>query len=69
MPKLHGNYSMSAEIALALLCFVGLFELISIININIQNVLRNYVAPCHHIIRTTKFHQNKMKMEEEKAIL
>ena len=68
MPKLHGNYSMSAEIALALLCFVGLFELISIININIQNVLRNYVAPCHHIIHT-KFHQNKMKTKEEKAIL
>jgi len=51
------NYSLSAEIAP--LCFVSLFDLISIIYANIQNPLCNIEAPCSHITRA-KFHQNQI---------
>jgi len=55
--------SLLAEIAL--LWFVGPFDLIRIIYANIQNPLCNCVVHCPHIIRA-KFRQNPMKSDEEK---
>jgi len=59
------NYSLLAEIAWS--CFVGPFDLISIIYINIQNLLCNSAAPCHHIIHT-KFHKNQTYPDAEETI-
>jgi len=39
----------------------------SIIYANIQNLLRNFVAPCPHIIHT-QFHQNQTGANKEETI-